>query len=128
MMQSEHKHTPSFMENLISNVMLGGVILSASLVFIGGALYLWHHTNVTENYSVFLMESTHFTSPRQIIQTAWQGSERSMIQLGVLLLIYLQLVRLFLSACLFLFKKEWIYVAFSIFIFGFLIYSLTVSF
>ncbi len=127
-MKSEHKHAPSFMETLISNVMLTGVILSATLVFIGGALYLWHHANVTENYSIFLMESTHFTSLRQIIQTAWQGSERSMIQLGVLLLIYLQLVRLFLSACLFLFKKEWVYVAFSIFIFGFLIYSLTASF
>ena len=82
------KHlTDERVEALIANLLRAGV-LTAALVVIGGAVpYLGGHPWARVSYRAFQGEPDYLKTVQGIVQYAFSGNARGVIQLGLLLLI-----------------------------------------
>lgn len=108
-------------EKYISLVLLFGMLLSALLVLLGGVLFLYQHATD----SVTLLQSTNNT-PTTFF-TLWQSvisfTPLSIIEVGILLLVLTQIIRVSLITLLYLVIKDYVFVLISGFIFLVLLYS-----
>ncbi len=112
------------LEYLLSNLMKYGVLIASTVVFLGGILYLIHHGTEPAGYHFFQGEPSEFRSPAGVIKAILSGSDRSIIQLGLLLLIATPILRVFISLLAFLLQREFIYVIVTLLVLASLIYSL----
>lgn len=94
---------------VISKVIIGAVLLAAIVVLIGGAVYLLQHGHETISYQVFQGEPKPYTSFFAIWKDAFTLSGRGIIQLGLLLLVVGQFVRVFLTLFLFTEDKDYFF-------------------
>lgn len=94
------------MEKLIGFVLLAGVLASAVTVFLGGAIFLWHHGSSPVHYRVFRGEPSDLRTFSGIWGDVLHGSGRGVIQFGLMLLVGVQLVRVALTGVLFLFNRD----------------------
>jgi len=101
------------MQRVISLVLLCGVLASAALVVLGGALYVFRHATVTTDYEVFRGTPTELRTFRGVMAAAFRLSGRGMIQLGLMLLVGVQVVRVFLTGILFALERDRIFVGIS---------------
>jgi uncharacterized membrane protein len=111
------------LEYLLSNLMKYGVLIASAVVFLGGILYLFHHGAEPARYHFFQGEPSEFCSPAGILKAVLSGSDRSIIQLGLLLLIATPILRVFMSLLAFLLQREFIYVIITLLVLTSLIYS-----
>lgn len=114
------------MERLIGQALIVGVMIAALVVLLGAAVYLLHHAGEPVHYRIFRGEPGDLRHLGGILRDTWEGTGRGLIQLGLVILVVLQLVRVALTALLFARARDWLYVAFSIFILLTLSYSLSV--
>ncbi|WP_375510808.1 DUF1634 domain-containing protein [uncultured Nostoc sp.] len=112
------------LEYLLSNLMKYGVLIASAIVLLGGILYLIHHGAEPAGYHFFRGEPSEFRSPVGVVKAALSGSDRAIIQLGLLLLIATPIVRVFISLLAFLLQREFIYVIVTLLVMTSLIYSL----
>jgi uncharacterized membrane protein len=101
-----------------------GVLLAAGVVLAGAAVYLWRHGLERPDYAVFHGVREDLKHPGTIVQGAlgWHG--RSLIQLGLLLLIATPVARVGFSVFAFERQHDWTYVGITFFVLAVLIYSL----
>lgn len=111
------------MELAIGRLLLIGVLIALSLSALGAALYLFKQGNESVNYHTFHGISQQLTSIRGIWQSAMQMSAAGLIQLGLLVLVLVQILRVLLTTWFFVLLRDRIFVAISLFILGTLIYS-----
>lgn len=111
-------------ETLLAHVLRIGVVLSATIVACGGALYLWRHAGDDPAYHVFLGEPNDFRSVEGIVAEARSFSGRGVIQLGLLLLIATPIARVVFSTAGFLRQRDWLYVVVTAVVLSLLLYSL----
>src|SRR5215475_4881281 len=91
--------TDQKLEIAIGRMLQIGVLLAATVVFIGGVLYLRQETAPRPDYSHFTGGvAERFRSPVEIVTNAFHGRARSIIQLGLLLLIATPIARVVLAA------------------------------
>ncbi|MBD2560155.1 MULTISPECIES: DUF1634 domain-containing protein [Nostoc] len=109
---------------LLSNFLKYGVLIASSVVLLGGILYLIHHGAEPAGYHFFQGEPSEFSSPVGVVKAVLSGSDRGIIQLGLLLLIATPIVRVFISLLAFLLQREYIYVIVTLLVLSSLIYSL----
>ncbi|BDI19178.1 hypothetical protein ANSO36C_49800 [Nostoc cf. commune SO-36] len=112
------------LEYLLSNLMKYGVLIASAVVLLGGILYLIHHGTEPAEYHFFRAEPLEFRSPVGVVKAVLSGSNRGIIQLGLLLLIATPIVRVFISLLAFLLQREFIYVIVTLLVMASLIYSL----
>ncbi|MEH2057561.1 MAG: DUF1634 domain-containing protein [Nostoc sp.] len=112
------------LEYLLSNLMKYGVLISSAVVLLGGILYLIHHGAEPAGYHFFQAVSSEFRLPVGVVNAVLSGSDRGIIQLGLLLLIATPIIRVFISLLAFLLQREFIYVIVTFLVFSSLIYSL----
>ena len=112
------------MELTMGHLLRAGVLLAASVVLIGGILYLSHMRGPRTNYSVFHGAADELRSPSAIAKHAFTGDSRAIIQLGLLLLIATPVARVAFALFSFTAEKDWLYVIVSAIVLGVLIYSL----
>jgi uncharacterized membrane protein len=112
------------MDQIIAVLLRSGVLLSASLVFIGGIVYLSRHDLPPINYRVFQGESEELRTVGGILREAGTFHGRGLIQLGLLILIATPVARVLFSVFAFLYEKDWTYVAVTIIVLALLCYSL----
>ena len=105
-------------------VLRGGVLLAAAVVFLGGLVYLGHHASGNPAYRQFEGEPRDLRSIKAILNGALIFNGRSVIQLGVLLLIATPITRVIFSAVEFALEKNWRYVVITGIVLGLLTYSL----
>ena len=113
------------MEIYIGNLLRVGVILSAIIVSLGGALYLAKHGNQVANYKIFRGESTNLKDVYTIFQSSLALQGRDMIQIGLLVLVAMPVVRVAFSIIAFALQKDWLYVAITAVVLILLFFSLT---
>jgi uncharacterized membrane protein len=102
-----------------------GVLTSALVILVGGAVYLdGHHAEKTDYGTFHDDRLQHLRSPRSIIESALTGSGRGIIQLGLLLLIATPVARVVVSAVGFGRQRDFIYVALTLFVLAVLLYGL----
>ncbi len=85
------------MENLIGLVLLGGLLVSAATVLGGGVIFLWRHGSSPVHYRVFRGEPSDLRTLAGIWADAKRLSGRGIIQLGLMLLVAVQVVRVGLT-------------------------------
>ena len=118
------KPTNHEMESVIGNLLRAGVIIAASVVSLGGIIYLFHHGSEPVGYKVFLREPFDLCNVSGILRNALSRHGRGLIQLGLLLLIATPVARVALSIFEFARKRDTMYVIITLIVFSILIYSL----
>ena len=111
-------------DQMMATLLRSGVLLSASLVFIGGVIYLSRHDVPAINYRVFQGEPPELRTVSGILREAGKFHGRGLIQLGLLVLIATPVARVLFSVFVFLYEKDWTYLAITMIVLALLCYSL----
>ena len=111
------------------NVILGmllrvGVLISTSIVIIGGLIYLSKHTNDSVSFENFKPEEAKFSSIADIFLGLRSFDGLAIIQFGVLLLIFTPIARVVFSIFSFLVERDYMYVIIGIIVLCVIITSL----
>jgi len=101
-----------------------GVLLSASVIAAGAAVYLWKRSGTLPDYHVFRGEPAELRSVASIVLEATSLSGRALIQLGVLLLIATPVMRVLVSVIGFALQRDWMYSLITSIVLGLLLFSL----
>lgn len=109
---------------LIGNVLRRGVIISMSVVFCGGLIYIYRHGNETASYQKFTGEPGFLKNIPGIFQGVMAFKGRAIIQTGILLLIATPIARVLLSVFGFLREKDYLYVLITLVVLGFVAASM----
>jgi uncharacterized membrane protein len=123
-LNSKRNWTDQRIENTLGVLLRSGVLLSAVVVFIGACIYLVRHGLAPVDYRVFRGEPADLRSLRGIIRSALALRGRGIIQFGLLLLIATPVARVAFSIFGFAEERDRMYVAFTVVVFGILLYSL----
>jgi uncharacterized membrane protein len=110
-------------EAIIGNLLRIGVIASALIVLIGGALYLFHDgRQIAPDFRTF--EPEELRTPVHIVRDAFRMHALGLIMLGLLLLIATPVVRVIFSIAAFALQRDYLYVLFTLLVLAVLMYSL----
>lgn len=112
------------MEKLIGVVLLAGILTSAAIVLFGGVLYMWRHGATPVHYRIFRGEPSDLRSLAGIWKDFEHGSGRGAIQLGLMLLVGIQLVRVALTNILFFLNRDKVFVVITFLVLAMLSYAL----
>ncbi len=111
-------------EIIIGTLLRVGVILAASVVLSGGALYLVRHGHELPSETAFHGEPASLKSPTDIVRGVAGMSGRAIIQFGLLLLIATPVARVAFSAVAFALERDYMYVVITLIVLAILSYSL----
>ena len=112
------------MERTISVLLRTGVVVSGSIVFAGGVYYLLRHGNELPDYKVFHGQPAVDRTIAGVCGGVRQLRARSIIQLGLLLLIATPIARVAVSLIGFALEKDRVYVVVTAIVLAVLLYSL----
>ena len=93
-----------------------GVLLSMSIIFIGGVIYLYRHGHTPANYSTFNGIPDFVHNASGIVNGIITLRGRAIIQAGIVLLIATPVVRVVFSAIGFLLEKDYLYTGITLFV------------
>ena len=116
--------TDKEMELSIAGMLRFGVSFSAVLVFLGGFLYLRHPWLKAPAYGRFVAEIEPLHALSSVVGGAIRFDARSVIALGILVLIATPILRVAFCVVGFARQKDRLYVLISASVFVILIYSL----
>jgi len=111
-------------EIIMGNLLRLGVLLSSVVILTGSVIYLLHHGNEHPHYHTFSSEPKKYTHIGSIVRDAFAGTGRSIIQLGVLLLIATPIARVAFSIVGFLMEKDLLYIVVTLVVLGVLLFSI----
>ena len=112
------------MENVMGTLLSTGVSIAALLVLAGGLLYLHQAHGPMQNYRHFSEMSETLRNPIGITRGALRLDSRSIIQLGLLVLIATPVARVVFAVVGFLIEKDRLYFAISALVLTILLCSL----
>lgn len=118
------KITDETIERLVSVLLLSGVVISGLVVFSGGIYYLARHGHEKTDYHTFHGQPAIDRILGQIIEGAIALRARSIIQLGILLLIATPIARVAFSLVGFALERDRTYVVITAIVLCVLLYSL----
>ena len=127
MNRNERTWTDERFDILLAHVLRAGVLLSATIVALGGAVFLVRHGFEHPIYHVFHGEPQPFRSVTGIFETARDLSGRGLVQLGLLFLIATPIARVVFSIAGFMRQRDWLYVGVTAIVLALLAYSLLAS-
>ena len=111
-------------EQLLGNLLRGGVLLAAAVGIIGGALFLARHGLEPAGHRVFHGEPAELRSVRAIVAGAVALHEAAIVQLGLLLLIATPVARVAFSLVTFILQRDRAYVIVTLIVLALLVFSL----
>ena len=123
-MASAPKWTDQEIEELLGHCLRAGVLLAASVVLLGGALYLLRYGWTTPDYRVFRGEPADLRNIAGVLEDALRLSSRGIIQFGLLLLIATPISRVILAMVGFARQRDFTYLLVALIVLSLLIYSL----
>ncbi len=125
-MVKQHEHWTEYQfEQVIGNLLRLGVMLAAGIVAIGGSIYLMKHGLEQVNYQIFRGEPVEFRVLPNIVESALTlERRRSLIQLGLLVLIATPILRVAFSGYIFARQGDRTYVVITLTVLALLLYSL----
>ena len=112
------------LEQLIGNLLRAGVFIAAAVVLLGGILYLAQHGTGHPDYHSFHGESSELKTVAAVVKGAASLDSRSIIQLGLFLLVLTPIARVVFSAVGFALERDYVYVVITVFVLAVLLVSL----
>ena len=94
----------------MGNMLRDGVLISALFVLSGAVIYLVQHGQEKPQYHLFSGEPHRLINLIQVLKNSVEGKARSIIQLGLFLLIATPIARIVFSIVGFLLEKDYLYV------------------
>ncbi|MGA9565145.1 MAG: DUF1634 domain-containing protein [Candidatus Korobacteraceae bacterium] len=114
-------------EVMIGNLLRAGVLIAAAVVVFGAAIYLVRHGLQPTDFHVFRGEAAALRTIPAIVRGALHLHGKSVIQLGLLLLIATPVARVVFSAVAFAVERDYLYVVLTLVVLAVLLYSLLSS-
>jgi uncharacterized membrane protein len=102
------------MQAVIGWILRAGVLVSMSVIFIGGVIYLYRHGQTHVDYSKFVGVPDFVSNPGAIIHGVFTLRGRAIIQAGIILLIATPVIRVIFSAIGFIMEKDYLYTAITV--------------
>jgi uncharacterized membrane protein len=121
---AEQLATDQCTEQAMGNLLRTGVSIAAGVVFIGGCLYLWQAGRHIPDYAEFRAEPPELRSIGGTVRGALAGDGRSIIQLGMLLLVATPISRVAFSIWAFARQQDRRYVLVTLLVLSILCYGL----
>jgi uncharacterized membrane protein len=115
-------------DTVIGRLLRTGVILAATVVAIGGVIYLTRHGWEPANYRLFHGEPSEYTSISRIIAALPTLQGRVIVQFGLLLLVATPVARVVFGAAAFALEREGTYVIATLIVLAVLLFSLAGGF
>lgn len=112
------------LENIIGQLLRAGVLLAATVVLAGGALYLAHSHAAVTSYHQFALERESLRSIQGIVSLAAHFNSQGIIQLGLVLLIATPVARVLMAGVGFYIEKDWLYTVVCAIVLAVLLFSL----
>jgi uncharacterized membrane protein len=100
----------------MSRLLLTGILVSFSLIVTGGILYLYQNGSNSINYQNFHGEKKDLTSFMGILHDAISFDPSGIIQFGLLVLFFVQILRVALTTWYFLKANDNLFAGLSFFI------------
>ena len=122
-MSSRHV-TDRSIELMVSHLLRAGVTAAGLVVLGGGVYYVVRHAGEPVNFHTFTGAPSVDRILPQIVAGALRSRARSIIQVGVLLLIATPVARVALSLAGFALERDWHYVVITAIVLAILLYSL----
>ena len=122
-MRSDLERTDRRIDDIMGILLRTGVIIAASIVLLGGIVYLIRHP-LPADYRAFHGEPVEYRTISGAFREAMHLSGRGLIQVGLLLLIATPVARVIFSVFAFLYERDWKYVIFTLIVLGLLLFSL----
>ena len=101
-------------QSLIGQVLRGGMVISMSIVFFGGILFIYRHGHSIPDYKIFKGIPPFLQTPGSLINAALILKGQAIIQLGIILLIATPILRVVFSTIGFVLEKDYLYVGISL--------------
>jgi uncharacterized membrane protein len=111
-------------QQLVGRLLQTGVLLSAFVVAVGGAMLLARYGGATADFRNFAGEPASLTSVAGILHSVLGGDRRALVQLGLVLLIATPVARVALTLGAFIFQRDRLYVAITTVVLALLLYGL----
>jgi len=89
------------------------VIVAMVLALTGGTLYLIHQGLSIADYGVFKSEPHYLRGITDVVKCAMTVNSSCMIQAGILILVFIPMLRLLLFSVRFFFERDYLYIVFS---------------
>ncbi len=113
------------LEQLLGNLLRGGVLLAAVVVFASGVVFFARHGGAAPEYRMFRGEPAALRSVAGIVHDALAGHARALIQLGLLLLMATPVARVAFSVFAFAVQRDRTYVVVTLIVLVVLTYSIS---
>lgn len=101
-------------QSLIGQVLRAGTVISISVVFFGGIIYLYRHGQTIADYHKFIGIPDFVQHVDTIFSGAFNLRGQAIIQLGIILLIGTPVLRVIFSAIGFVLEKDYLYTFISV--------------
>ncbi|MGM9474943.1 DUF1634 domain-containing protein [Pedobacter sp. GSP4] len=95
---------------ILGTLLRAGVIISMSIVLVGGIIFLVHNNGVITDYKVFKPELAKFSSIAAIFKGILTFQGDAIVQFGILMLIFTPIARIIFAIFSFLIERDYLYV------------------
>ena len=112
------------MQVVIGWVLRLGVIVSISIVFVGGVIYLWRHGREVADHRHFKGVPAFISTVGGVFHGVFTIRGQAIIQLGIALLIATPILRIIFSAIGFVMEKDKLYLFISLLVLGIIFASM----
>lgn len=123
-MEKPNRWTDFELEQVIGNLLRGGVIIAAAVVLIGGMLYLFQHGGDRADYHTFHSVPDNLRDAPGTFREAFSLHSKGIIQLGLFLLVLTPISRVAFSAVGFFLEGDKMYVVITLIVLAVLLFSL----
>ena len=117
----------SRLPSILARVMIVGTMISAFLISVGLAWFLFTHVGANPGDHIFSGEPKYFENPIGMVRRAFDlhelGERRSIAMIGIFLLLLNPPIRVFLAGVGYLFEKNRMYALISAIVFAVLAFS-----
>ncbi|WP_285009353.1 DUF1634 domain-containing protein [Pedobacter faecalis] len=110
---------------ILGTLLRVGVMSSMIIVLIGACIYLFDHSAERIDYGSFNPDKSGLSSVSAILYGLLRLDGSSVIQFGVLLLIFTPVMRVVFSVFSFLIERDYLYVAIGFFVLCVILFSLS---
>jgi len=95
----------------LSQLLTIGTSISAAVILLGLAMYLWRHASERLDFTAFRTHDAELNAPSTILTKAVSLDGIAVMQLGVLLLVLTPIARVAFTLVMFMVRRDWMYVA-----------------
>lgn len=123
-MKNEIRLSDYDIEAVMGRLLITGVIISGTLILLGGIFYLIQHGFSIPHFKTFTGEPSNLRSVGQIVKGFVHLDSLSIIQMGLLLLIATPIARVIFAVIGFFIERDFLYVLISLIVLAIITYSI----